>query len=102
MKHATTFTALLFSSVLATPAPLVQLAARDPKKTNNIPDGNKICNDKTYSPNDIKTAVNFGWQAKKDGKQYSKFPWVTAIGSHHPLGWINLYNDSAITPRFPL
>lgn len=73
MKYAITFAAILFSSVLATPAPLKMLAARDPDTTNNVPDGDKVCNGNTYSPADMKTAVNFAWQAKKDGKQYSKF-----------------------------
>lgn len=82
MKYAITCAALLFSSVLATPAPLKMLAARDPDTTNNLPDSSKVCNGNTYSPAEIKTAVNFAWQAKKDGKQYSEFLRITDIGPY--------------------
>lgn len=73
MKYVLAGSALLFVGVLATPAPLNHLFVRDPDTTNNLPDGDKNCNGNKYSPSDIKTAVNFAWQAKKDGKQYSMF-----------------------------
>jgi len=71
MKYALAGVTLLFSSVLATPAPLIHLFVRDPDTTNNIPDGSKNCNGNKYPPDGIKTAVNFAWQANKDGKKYS-------------------------------
>ncbi len=71
MKYALAGAALLFSSVLATPAPLIHLFVRDPDTTNNIPDKNKNCNGNNYTPDGIKTAVNFAWQAIKDGQNYS-------------------------------
>lgn len=85
MQYAITYAALLFLSVLATPAPLKRYAARNPDTTNNIPDGSKVYNSNTNSPADMKTAVNFAWQAKKDGKQYSKFLRITSIGPYTPM-----------------
>lgn len=59
---------------------------RDPDTTNNLPSDDKNCNSNIYSPSDIKAAVNFGWQAVRDDKQYSEpnkafelpFPKLTA------------------------
>ena len=70
--YAFTSIALLLSSALANPTPFNHLFIRDPDNTNNLPDANKVCNGNTYSPDEIKTAVSFGWQAMKDGKQYSE------------------------------
>ena len=70
MKYAFASAALLFINVLATPTPLGRLEERDPDTVNNLPDGDKDCNGNTYSPDNIKTAINFGWQANKDEKTY--------------------------------
>ena len=63
---------LLFTSVLATPIPLGSLGERDPDTVNNLPNGDKDCNGNTYSSDDVKTTINFAWQAVRDKKQYSK------------------------------
>ena len=71
MKYAFSSAALLFINVLATPTPLGRLEGRDPDTVNNLPDGDKDCNGNTYTPDNIKTAVSFGWQAFQDDKTYS-------------------------------
>ena len=73
MKSALAGAALLIAGVLATPAPLSHLSVRAPDTTNNLPAGDKNCNGNLYTPSDIRTAVEFAWEAKKDGRQYSKF-----------------------------
>lgn len=62
---------MLFTSILATPMPLENLRERDPDTVNNLPDGDKDCNGNTYSSNDIKSTINFSWQAVRDNKEYS-------------------------------
>lgn len=73
MKYALSSVGLFVLGVLAVPAPK-NLFVRDPDTTNNLPDGDKNCNSNKYTPDEIKTAVNFGWQAHKDGTKYSMSP----------------------------
>lgn len=70
MKYAIASAALLFITVLATPTPLGRLGERDPDTVKNLPDGDKDCNGNTYSSDDMRTAINFAFQAVHDGKQY--------------------------------
>lgn len=64
---------LFIGIVVASPAPLTGLTKRDPDSTKNLPSGNQKCDGRNYSQDDIKTAVNFGWEAVKDKKEYRKF-----------------------------
>lgn len=73
MKKILAVAALLVCSVISTPTFLEKIEGRAPNTVNNLPSGDKQCGNNVFSPANIKNAINFGWQAKKEGKTYSKY-----------------------------
>lgn len=82
MRYPIASAALLFTSVLATLVHLGGLGERDPDTVNNLPNGDRDCNGNTYSSDDMKTTINFAWQAVRDDKQYSMSFLLAEIPQH--------------------
>lgn len=73
MKNIIAAAAIIICGVISTPTSLEKIEGRDPNTVNNLPSGDKTCGINVFSPANIKNAIKFGWQAKKDDKTYSKF-----------------------------
>lgn len=71
MKSILAAAALLICGVFSTPTSLEKIERRDPNTVKNLPSGSKKCGNNVFSPANIKNAINFGWEAKKEGKTYS-------------------------------
>ena len=91
MRYITAVTALMIANVLAAPPAPKTLLIRDPIDTRNLPGADKFCASQRYTPNEIRAAVNFAWQAKKDGVEYRKFnplvdmyPMASSSAPPHP------------------